>query len=93
MSIDCFYNKKEAKEKTQENIDKEFWTVVKNQINDRIAKAIKNGESNIQLDEEYIKYFYLIRLYYKKDKKYKVSKTFYGPFCEFWSGIEINWED
>lgn len=90
MSI---YSKKEAKEKTQENIEEKFWTTVKSEINNKIVKAIEKGEFKIRLDEEYIKYFYLIKQCYKNNKKYNVTKTYYGSFCEFWSGIEISWED
>lgn len=90
--IDCFLNKKEAKERTQEKIEETFWKQIKSEINNSISKAIESERYKISLDKCYNKYYKLIKMYYKKEKHYKVVKMYEEyVFTYEWTGIEIKW--
>lgn len=94
ISTDCFLNKKEAKERAEEKIENNFYTIIKSKLNDHISGAINEGFFEIKLGESYKKYYKLIKKYYKKEKRYKVTKLYddgIGMFAIEWTGIKISW--
>lgn len=91
-NIDCFPDRKEAKERTQWKIEETFWKQIKKEINNIIIKAVESRRYKVVLDKSYNKYYKLIKEYYQKGKRYKVTKIYGEHFLEdIWIGIEIKW--
>lgn len=91
-NIDCFPDKKEAKKRTQWKIEENFWKQIKVEINSTITETIKNRRYEVRLSEDYNKYYKLIKEYYQKGKRYKVTKIHEEYFFENrWIGIKIEW--